>query len=84
MHLWTGMKSSLSYSRLTDRAHQGERVDIEAVCRRPELANELRALWGAVLIADAAASASGERSLQRPPPSRPKRSLFPIALAITR
>jgi hypothetical protein len=48
-------------ARLTDCAHQGKSVDIELVCREnPELANELRGLWGAVMIADAAASASGK------------------------
>jgi len=44
---------------LTDRALAGESVDLESVCSQfPELASDLRLLWGAVLIADAAGSSS--------------------------
>lgn len=42
---------------LTDRAQRGEPVDIVAACREyPDLADELRQLWGAVLVANAAGS----------------------------
>lgn len=52
-------------AQLTDRAQRGLRVDIEAVCREhPDCARELRELWGAVLVADAAASASEERTIE--------------------
>ncbi len=44
---------------LTDAVGRGEAVDIDAVCRdHPELADELRELWGTVLVADAAGSHS--------------------------
>jgi serine/threonine-protein kinase len=40
--------------RLADRAQQGEIVDIDEVARQhPQLADELRELWGAVMLADA-------------------------------
>lgn len=46
-------------AELTDRVQRGEPVDLEDTCRRePELADELRQLWGAVLVADAAGSDS--------------------------
>ena len=39
---------------LSERAAQGESIDIEAVGRQhPELAEELRQLWGAVMLANA-------------------------------
>jgi serine/threonine-protein kinase len=42
---------------LTDRAQQGEMVDIDDVIREhPELGEELRELWGAVMLADAVGS----------------------------
>jgi serine/threonine-protein kinase len=41
-------------TELTDRAMRGESIDLESVCRQyPELAGELRHLWGAVMVADA-------------------------------
>jgi serine/threonine-protein kinase len=41
-------------AQLADRAQQGEVVDIDEVTRQyPELAAELRELWGAVMLADA-------------------------------
>jgi len=41
-------------AELTDRAQHGHEVDIERVCREhPEFAEELRSLWGTVLVADA-------------------------------
>ena len=53
---------------LTDRAHQGEAVDIDAVGREhPDLAMELRELWGAVMVADAAGSHSQEDVLETQP-----------------
>ncbi|MDA1050849.1 MAG: serine/threonine-protein kinase [Planctomycetota bacterium] len=48
---------ALLLADLTDLAHDGQRVDIAAVCQEyPDLADELRELWGAVMIADAAGS----------------------------
>jgi len=50
---------ALLLAQLTDRAQRGDQVDLESVCREhPDLANELRQLWGAVLVAEAAGSAS--------------------------
>jgi serine/threonine-protein kinase len=46
-------------NRFTAQLRMGERPDIEqAVCTYPELANELRELWGAVMVADAVAAHS--------------------------
>ena len=48
---------ALVLGRLTDQAQRGESVDIEAVCdQHPDLAVELRQLWGAVMVAAAAGS----------------------------
>ena len=45
---------ALLLAELTDRVQRGEQVDLEEECRRqPDLADELRMLWGAVLVADA-------------------------------
>src|SRR5262245_44351736 len=44
-------------AELGDRALRGEAVNLEDVCRaHPELAQELRQLWGAVVVADAVGS----------------------------
>lgn len=44
-------------SELTERLQRGEQVKLELVCgEHPELASELRALWGAILVAQAAGS----------------------------
>ncbi len=44
-------------AELADRATRGEAVDINTVCRQhPDLSDELRELWGAVMVADAAGS----------------------------
>jgi serine/threonine-protein kinase len=46
-------------SELSERAQRGEAVELDAVCRaHPDLAPELRQLWGAVLVADAVGSAA--------------------------
>jgi len=48
---------ALLLADLTDQVHAGEVVDIRAVCNEhPDLAEELRELWGAIMIADAAGS----------------------------
>jgi len=42
---------------LSDRVNRGESVDLDDICGdHPHLAGELRQLWGAVLLADAAGS----------------------------
>ncbi|MCA9219919.1 MAG: serine/threonine protein kinase [Planctomycetales bacterium] len=44
---------------LTDRVQRGEPVDLEQVCREhKEFAEDLRELWGAILVADAIGSDS--------------------------
>ncbi|MCA9262696.1 MAG: serine/threonine protein kinase [Planctomycetales bacterium] len=54
---------------LSDRATRGEPVDLTAVCRdHPDLASDLRELWGAVMIA-AAVGDQASRSHSGPPPS---------------
>jgi serine/threonine protein kinase len=46
-------------TQLTDRAHRGEPVDLEGECRQhPDFARDLRELWGAVMLANAAGSCS--------------------------
>lgn len=46
-------------TQLTDRVQRGEHVALEEQCRQqPEFAAELRELWGAVMIAQAAGSGS--------------------------
>jgi len=46
-------------SDLTEAVQRGQTVELEAVCRQhPDLADELRQLWGAVMVADVAGSHS--------------------------
>ena len=46
-------------AEMIDRVQRGELVQLETECRQtPELAADLRELWGAVLIAQAVGSAS--------------------------
>ncbi len=48
-------------AELTDAVCRGEPVDFDATCRQhPELADELRNLWGAVLVTDTAATSQEE------------------------
>jgi len=50
---------ALLVSALTDRVQRGEAVDLDAECRRhPELAKDLRDLWGVIVVARAAGSNS--------------------------
>ncbi len=50
---------ALILSQLADARAAGRPVDVEAAARsQPDLAAELRELWGAIFVADAAASAS--------------------------
>lgn len=50
---------ALLLAKLTDAVQRGEEVDLNAVCRKhADLAAELRQLWGAVMVADAAGSHS--------------------------
>jgi len=60
---------ALLLSELSDRVHRGANVDLNAECRaHPELAEDLRALWGTVLVADAVASHSRDGSRDGPQP----------------
>ena len=44
-------------SELTDRAQRGEAVDLETECRNhPQFADDLRELWGVIVVASAAGS----------------------------
>lgn len=50
-------------SELSERAQRGEPVELEGECRaHPDLAVELRQLWGAVLVTDAVGSAARGRA----------------------
>ncbi len=47
---------------LTDRVQRGEQVDLERECRaHPDLASDLRELWGTILVANAIGSTSADR-----------------------
>ncbi len=68
---------ALLLAELTDRAQQGELVDIEHVCQQyPQHADELRYLWGAVLVTDAI----GITHLQDTPPPSPDSVNWPPQL----
>jgi aminoglycoside phosphotransferase (APT) family kinase protein len=59
---------ALVVSELTDGVQRGEAVDLEAECRRhPELAKELRELWGVIAVARAAGSNSAALAPTLPP-----------------
>lgn len=46
-------------ARLTDDAQRGQAVDLDRVCHEhPDLSDELRELWGAVMVAEAIGSGS--------------------------
>ncbi len=48
-------------AELTDRLHRGEELDLADVCREhPELAAELRMLWGTLVVAQAAGKHDSE------------------------
>jgi serine/threonine-protein kinase len=54
-------------SELTDAAQRGEVVDIEIACRsHPDLADELRGLWAAVVIADVTGTQSQDTTPDAP------------------
>jgi serine/threonine-protein kinase len=54
-------------SEMTDAICRGRPMDFDQVCRdNPDLADELRRLWGAVLVTDTAGAASEERPRSNP------------------
>jgi serine/threonine-protein kinase len=64
---------------LTEQLRRGQRPDVEAVCRQnPELAQELRALWGTVAIAEALGPESPTAITAAPVEALPAAS--PVAL----
>lgn len=66
---------------LTDRALRGETVDLAAECRaHPELSDELRELWGAVMVADAAGSDRGGNTGSSAPDAPPAKLELPCKL----
>jgi serine/threonine-protein kinase len=69
-------------SELTDAVQRGESVDIEVVCgSHADLADELRGLWGAVMVAEATGSNS-PTTLTAEPQETPSGVLeLPCALA---
>lgn len=63
---------ALLVSKLTDRVQRGEAVDLEVECRQyPELASDLRELWGVIVVARAAGSSSALA------PTQPRASELP-------
>jgi serine/threonine-protein kinase len=65
-------------SALTDRVQSGEPVDLEQACREhPELATELRELWGTVMVANAvgadAPTVEDDFEVHQEPPGLPGR-----------
>ena len=68
---------ALVVSDLADRVQRGEQVTLEDECRKsPEFAGELRELWGAIVVAQAAGSHS--RSGEPPTiPAKPPTNDFP-------
>jgi serine/threonine-protein kinase len=63
-------------SQMTDTICRGEPIDFDNVCREnPQLADELRRLWGAVLVTDAAGSSADERPSDSSAEGRRWRSL---------
>jgi serine/threonine-protein kinase len=57
---------ALLVADLTDRVQRGDNVDLEAECRQhPDLANDLRDLWGVIMVARVAGSHASATS---PPP----------------
>src|SRR5262245_38476366 len=55
---------ALVVSDLADRVQRGEDVRLENECRRhPQFANDLRELWGAIVVAQAAGSHSQSSAL---------------------
>jgi eukaryotic-like serine/threonine-protein kinase len=64
---------ALLVSKLADRVQRGEPVDLEAECRKhPELAKDLRELWGVIVVARAAGSNSALGQ-----PTQPRTNDFP-------
>lgn len=56
-------------AELTDQVCRGQLADFDGACRQnPELAAELRRLWGAILITDTAGAAADEAPGASPPP----------------
>jgi len=56
---------ALLLAELTDAVQRGQAVDLEAICgQHPDLAHELRQLWGAVMVADAVGSHSRSEAFE--------------------
>jgi hypothetical protein len=67
---------ALLLADLTDRAQRGEAVNLEEQCRtHPEFADELRSLWGAVMVAQAAGSHSLVETVAPAKPEYPSGSI---------
>ena len=65
-------------SELADRVQRGESVELERVCEsHPDLANELRFLWGAVVVSAAAGSGARLEADRQAPPDDPRQPRAP-------
>jgi serine/threonine-protein kinase len=61
-------KLAIVLAELTDRIIAGEMADLETACKEhPDLANDLRHLWGAVLVTDTAGAIRDEMPGTRAP-----------------
>jgi serine/threonine-protein kinase len=70
---------ALAVAGLTDRVQRGEQVDLEAECRlHPELARELRDLWGVIMVARAAGSHASDAERTAPKSSDLPSDIFPV------
>ncbi len=64
--------------QLVDRMQRKEAVDFDSVCREhPELASELREVWGALIVTDAVAASARSQSLEERK-STPKQHSFRV------
>jgi hypothetical protein len=63
---------ALLLADMTDAVLRGEAVDLERVCgEHPEWSDELRRLWGAVMVADAAGSHIARQTAELPTGPKP-------------
>lgn len=61
-------KLAVLLSQMTDRVGRGEEVSVDEECsKHPELADELRMLWGAVVVATVAGSSADQRKSKAEP-----------------
>jgi eukaryotic-like serine/threonine-protein kinase len=66
-------------SRLADRMQQGEQLEFSSVCSEyPEFAEDLRLLWGAMVVTEAAASNMRHSQAGEQPALQSEHDVFPV------